>query len=332
MSQTLQESAAKLKELCVGTHVGFNWPGQKKAVDGENQETMNDSVQAEPDGITSTRVLLDKKMPCISKINACRRKIDAWWKGMSWPYPETGTRLMKKEFVAKFEAGMPGHAQELYELACDVEAHREEVLAYGRKKQGRTFNESAYPPDFRQAYAVEHCYRNLNPPESLFNFLPEIYQAAKERAFLQFQGAVLLGEQAYAAKLAKLTDALHHALTPPTDGKKRVLRDAAVGNFQDFIEQFKSMSVGSSSEMDAAVAKLEGLLGNVSPEQLKKLPELKQSVVKGLEEVQAILPSLVVAKPRRAITLPTPKVVPAPDAQDKPDVPSPFEGPPAVAV
>jgi hypothetical protein len=329
MSQTLQESAQKLKELCIGTRLGFRRPGQRKAVEEEYQETMNDSVQAEEDGISSTKVLLDRKLPCIKKINKCISRTKNWWMALSWPYPEKGMRLMRKEKVPAFEAGIPSRRDELYELACDVQANYDLIMDHARKKQGKTFNPSNYPADFRQAYALEYGYCDPNPPAALLQIAPEIHRAALQRATAMFEQSVILGENLMAAQLAKFVDALHHALAPSKDGKRTQLRDACLGNFQDFLDAMKSMSLGSNAGLDALLEKAQALIGNASPEMLKKNPDLKAGVVKGLEEIQAILPSLVVAKPRRAITLPTPKVLPAPDA---PESPPPFEGPPAVVV
>ena len=72
-------------------------------------------------------------------------------------------------------------------------------------------------------------------------------------------------------------------------------------NLEEFFDRFAKLSVRSSPELDALVARSRSILGGVEPQPLRESAGLRTRVASQLAGVQASLDQLLVDRPRRNI-------------------------------
>ena len=113
-----------------------------------------------------------------------------------------------------------------------------------------------------------------------------------------------MAEDAFASELSAMVAHLVDRLTPGDDGKIKTFRDSAVNNVHEFFEQFRSLNIHSSRQLDELVDTAQRLLKGVRPGQLRNNESLRNQVSSGLSAVKASLDSLIVDQPRRRIIRP----------------------------
>ena len=85
------------------------------------------------------------------------------------------------------------------------------------------------------------------------------------------------------------------------DGKPKVFRESAVGNPVEFFRRFRQLNVRSNQQLDELVAQCEQIVQGVEPQPLRESNPLRQTVASGLDQVQNVLDSLRMDRPRRNI-------------------------------
>ena len=121
-----------------------------------------------------------------------------------------------------------------------------------------------------------------------------------ERVAKRFDEAVEMAEAMFATQLQDLVDRLIERLQPAEAGKKRVLKEALVDGFQDFIVRFKQLNIGSNAQLDSVVSTCEQLMAGVDVKALRKDGEKRNQMAEALSAVKATLDTLVVDQPERA--------------------------------
>jgi hypothetical protein len=117
----------------------------------------------------------------------------------------------------------------------------------------------------------------------------------------RFEEAVSMAEQAFIEELGKLVGHLVERLDGAAGGKPKTFRDSAVGNLQEFFQQFRMLNVRSNAELDRLVETAQRMLQGISPQQLRDSQSLRDQVVSRLSTVQTSLDGLLVDRPRRRI-------------------------------
>jgi len=74
-----------------------------------------------------------------------------------------------------------------------------------------------------------------------------------------------------------------------------------VNNLTEFFERFKQLNVRSNEQLDDVVAQCQRMVRGVEPQALRDNQGLRQHVTQELSQVQNVLDSLLVDRPRRNI-------------------------------
>ena len=158
-----------------------------------------------------------------------------------------------------------------------------------------------YPVSLLGLFQVAWDYPSVDAPEYLQQLSPEIYQQECERVAARFDEAVQLAEQAFMEELEELVSHLTERLTGQSDNRPKVFRDSAIGNLTEFFERFKQLNVRSNEQLDEVVAQCQRMVRGVEPQALRDNQGLRQHVTQELSQVQNVLDSLLVDRPRRNI-------------------------------
>jgi hypothetical protein len=295
--------AQMLKQHYVASRVNFNWWNSRRKVEDAIKEQMASAVEAESDSLGANKLLYNPRLPAIKEVNALRSKITAYWEQVSNPYGDSATRLLPKADVPDFNDTMSQLRDELITKAYGVQAIRETILNDAKNRLRGAFNAGNYPVDLSALYGVEWTFPSIEPNGEL---PAHVYEAQKAHVQAKLEEAVALAEEAFAQELTHMVKHLADKLNSAEDGKPKVFRDSAISNLIAFFERFKKLSISSNQQLDEIVAQAQSLIQGVTPHELRKSATLKEEVRTGMADITHKLESMMIARPRRKILLPTP--------------------------
>jgi hypothetical protein len=294
--------AQRLRATMAAVRVSFTWMGTQKTLSPEQKAQAARPFDAEGQFLSAGKKLLDTRHPAFRAVTAIRGKIDAYWKGLSLPFPEAGVRLIKHDAIEAFAAQMADYRAELDDAVADLDRHYAELRAAAAGRLGSLYNESDYPETLVGLFDVAFDFPNVEPPDYLVQLSPGLYEQERARVAARFEEAVRLAEQAFLDEFARLVAHLSERITGTgDDGGDKVFRDSAVGNLVEFFERFRSLNVRSSAQLDALVEQAQRAVRGVGAQDLRDSDGLRREVAGQLSRVQSSLDSLLVERPRRRI-------------------------------
>jgi hypothetical protein len=295
------QPAQRLRRIAAAVRVSFTWWGVRRALTTQQKEEIGAACDADPKLLSAGKRLLDTRHEAFRALTALKGRIVSYWRGISLPYVEPGIRLIRQADIDAFVHVLEACREELQQAEAHLAVAYEEIKQDARQRLGRLFNAGDYPSEIRGLFDVAWEFPNVEPPNYLLRINPEVYEEERARVAGRFEEAVRLAEQAFATELADLVDHLTERLTPGDNGKCKVFRNSALGNFQDFLERFRQLNVGSNAQLDALVEKAQGLLQGVTPDQVRSLPDVRQQLQTGMAAMSQQLDQLLVDAPRRRI-------------------------------
>lgn len=294
--------ALRLRATMAAVRVAFTWFGVQKTLTPEQRARAAEAFDAENRSLSAGKKLLDTRHSAFRAVTATRGKVDAYWKGLSLPFPEPGVRLIKHDQVEPFAAQMADFRTELDDAVANLDGHYAELKQAARQRLGSLFNASDYPETLVGLFAVAWDYPNCEPPDYLVQLSPGLYEAERARVAARFEEAVALAEAAFAEEFSRLVGHLCGRISGVgEDGQPRVFRDSAVGNLQDFFGRFKDLNVGSNPQLDELVERAQRAVRGTSAQDLRDGESLRRRLAGQLEPVRSALDALLIERPRRRI-------------------------------
>jgi len=281
--------------------VCLSWFGTRKTLTAEQKAQAADTFGAEGAFLSAGKKLLDTQHPAFKAVTAVKGRIVSLWKSMSLPYPEPGIRLIRQDQIETFNTQIESLKSELDEAVRQLDEHYAELKSAAHGRLGSLFNPADYPVSLLGLFSVTHDFPSVEPPEYLQQLNPEIYRQECERVAARFDEAVRLAEQAFLEELQGLVAHLTERLTGQVDGKPKVFRDGIVGNLSEFFQRFRTLNVRSNDQLDDLVAQCQQIVRGVEPQALRDNQGLRQRVAQQLTQVENVLDTLLVDRPRRNI-------------------------------
>jgi hypothetical protein len=298
--------AQRLRRLAAAVRVHFTWWGVHKTLTAQQKEEVGAAYAADARFLTAGKKLVDIRHEAFRALTSIRTRIINYWRGLTLPYVEAGVRLIRQSDIEAFVHTLEVFRGDLTEAEAGLNAAYAEIQGDARRRLGRLYNPSDYPPEVRGLFAVEWDFPAVEPPSYLMQLNPAIYQQEQERVTRRFEEAVRLGEQAFVNKFAWIVAHLTERLHGGPDGARQVFRDSAVTNLTEFCERFKHLNVNSSQELDRLVEQAQALVRGVTPQGLRDNDDLRRRVATNLSQVQATLDGMLVDHPRWRILRATP--------------------------
>jgi hypothetical protein len=279
----------------------LRWLGVRKTLSPEQKNEAAGPFGAAGEFLSARKKLLDTSHAAYREVTSVRGRIQAFWKGMTLPYPEPGIRLIRQTAVDAFHEHMTTLRADLLEAVARLDEHYAELRSSARERLGRLYDASDYPPSLSDWFDVQWDYPSVEPPAYLLQLNPEIYRQEQERVARRFTEAVQLAEQAFIGEFARLIAHLSERLTTSEPGERKVFRDSAVANLVEFFGHFRQLNIGSNEELDRLVAEAQGVVQGISPQELRGSDSLRQHIATQLAGVQSALDGMLVDRPRRRI-------------------------------
>jgi len=291
----------RLRTTMAAVRVSLSWLGVRKTLTAEQKSQAADTFGAEGAFLSAGKKLLDTTHPAFKAVTAIKGRIIALWKSMSLPYPEPGIRLIRQDQIETFNAQIESLKDELGVAVRQLDEHFADLKAAARDRLGSLYNPADYPASLLGLFQVAWDYPALEPPEYLQQLSPDIYRQECERVSARFDEAVQLAEQAFIEELQDLVSHLTERLTGQADSKPKVFRDSAVTNLTEFFQRFRQLNVRSNDQLDALVAQCQQIVRGVEPQALRDSQNVRQRVAQQLTQVENVLDTLLVDRPRRNI-------------------------------
>ena len=291
----------RLRTTMAAVRVSLSWFGTRKTLTSEQKAQAADTFGAEGNFLSAGKKLLDTTHPAFKAVTAVKGRIVSLWKSMSLPYPEPGIRLIRQDQIETFNAQMESLKGELDQAVRQLDEHYAELKSAARGRLGSLYNTGDYPTSLHGLFQVAWDYPSVDAPDYLAQLNPEIYRQECERVAARFDEAVRLAEQAFMEELQQLVTHLTERLTGQTDGKPKTFRDTAVGNLTEFFQRFRELNVHSNDQLDELVGQCQQIVRGVEPQLLRDNQGLRQHVAQQLSQVENVLDSLLVDRPRRSI-------------------------------
>jgi hypothetical protein len=299
---TATTPAQRLRATMAAARVSYTWMGTQKTLNPEQKARAAETFGAEGQYLSAGKKLIDTTHSAFRAVTAIRGKVDAYWKGLSLPYPEPGVRLIRHDVVESFAAQMTDFRAELDDAVANLDRHFGELKQSARDRLGSLYNPTDYPETLVGLFGVEWGFPSVEPPDYLVQLAPGLYEAERARVSARFEEAVQLAEQAFLDEFARLVAHLTERISGVgEDGEPRVFRDSAVENLGAFFERFRSLNVRSNDQLDALVAEAQRAVRGVGAQCLRDSDGLRLAVSSQLSRVQDSLDAMLVERPRRRI-------------------------------
>ena len=293
--------AQRLRRQAAAVRVHFTWWGVHKTLTAQQKEEAGDTYGADARFLTAGKKIIDVRHEAFRRLTSIRTRIVNYWRGLTLPYVEAGVRLIKQADIEAFVHTLEDFRDEMTEAEAELNAVYTEIKADARRRLGRLYNPSDYPPEVRGLFHVEWDFPAVEPPSYLMRLSPEIYEQEQQRVAQRFEEAVRLAEQGFIGEFARLVSHLTERLAKGEDGERRIFRDSMLTNLTEFFERFKHLNLRSSQDLDQLAEQAQQLVQGVTPQELRDNDGLRQHVAAQMTQVQSQLEGMIVEQPRRQI-------------------------------
>src|SRR5206468_1998446 len=134
--------AHRLRATMAAVKVSYTWMGTQRTLNPDQKARAAETFGAEGQYLSAGKRLFDTKHPAFRAVTAIRGKVDAYWKGLSLPFPEPGVRLIRHDAVEGFAAQMVDFRVELDDAVAHLDRHYGELKQAARDRLGSLFNAS----------------------------------------------------------------------------------------------------------------------------------------------------------------------------------------------
>lgn len=299
-----REFAERLRQETLAVRLERSQFGTSRKVNDQQRERMAQLFGADAGRIAANKKLLNKRHDAYLAVTSALNRARDCWMDNTVPYPEPGLRLIKRDKVESFDAAMQAIKADLTAARLALElVYQNELIPDARERLGDLFNAADYPMEISGEFEVNWGFSNVDPPEYLRNISPRLYQQMEERVQARFEEALAQTEAAFVDEFTKLVENLVERLTPSPDGKRRVIKDANIENLNSWFEQFRSLNIGSNSELDSLVDQAQRAIRGVDVKALRKDVTVQGQIRATMAEIANRLEGLQVDRPSRKITL-----------------------------
>jgi hypothetical protein len=295
--------ATKLKQETAAVRLRHTKLGVRRALDAEQLQKAAHSLHADATLMSASKKVLDTSDPKYRAVTSVRMHATHYWRTSTYPFPEPGVRLIRRDRIEALELKLAQLHGELAVAVMELQAHYEAMKTEAKARLGELFNHDDYPAALDGQFALDWDYPSFDPPEYLKQISPKLYEQEQERIRARFEQAVGMAEEAFTGELAKLVSHLVDRLTGGVDGKPKVFRDTAVENLREFFERFGELKIGDNDQLDEVVGQARQILDGVDPAELRDNESLRAHVAASLADVKTAVDAMMIDRGKRAISL-----------------------------
>lgn len=291
---TPEQIARKLRNETLGCRISRSRFGTSKALTAEQRERAAAPFHADHGFLGGRKKLINTRAKEYLAVQSLLLAAAKDWQDMTVPYPEPGTRLIRRDRVDEFIATMKARQAELEEAKKALQAVYPKLREEAVTKLGELHNAADYPTDIAGLFSLEFDFPNVEPPAYLKQLNPEAYQSQLLKVQAQFEVAVAKAEAEFAGEFKKIVERILDRLTPDAEGKPKIFKSSTFENLNDFFAKFKLLKFGSNPELEKLIAEAEQAAAGKSADDIRKDTLLQQSLKEKFGELSKKMADTVV--------------------------------------
>lgn len=300
----MTDFADKLRSETIGIRLERTYLGTRKTMAKADVERVASLFGAEHDSVGGSRAVLNRKHELLKPVFQMMNDTPNFLAANTIDYPERGVRLIKLSRVDWMQEQIVARSATLCEHLEALDAGWDTVVAEARERLGDLFNPADYHVTPSRMFSISLSFPAIKPDDRLLQLHPELYAAEQARIKARFDEAIKNAEAAATEELGELLKHFIERLSHSEDGKRKVMRDSVVDSITEFAERFKSLSIGSNSDLDALVAEVQDLASGIDVKAVRKADQTsRQQLSAKLAGTLSKLDSLIMVRPARSIDL-----------------------------
>ena len=272
--------------------------GNSKKLDEDNHRKITQSIEADPERIKATELIVNSKHPAYKEVTALMSKVKRDFIDRTVSFPEPTIRLMNIDRVDSFNLEMAGICEELTRRVEVLDSHRDELVDDARLKLGTAFKPEYYPTSFRECFSIEVSYPSVGPDERLKNLNPALYEQQRQRFETMMNQAIEETTTALATELETIFGRLASSLA---EGKR--LRSDMLDPLNSFLDRFTDLRIGSNQAIRDIVDHARTILGQTNESQIARNGSARIAVAQSLAPLHDQVVNMVQARNVRRIEL-----------------------------
>ena len=277
----------------VACRVRFTWFGVEKALTPEQNARAAQGFETTPQFLRAAKRLLDVHHPAFRALTSLRGQIEAYWRGLTLPFPEPCLRLIRLDQVEAFDRQMNSYRMQLGDAATDLERNIDRLKDQAVRQLGLLFDPADYPAAMHDLFGCRWDFPNLEPPSNLTWLSPTVHQREEFRVQTLYEEAVRLTEQTFFGEFTRLVAHLGDRLSPDSAaGAPKVFRDGAVDRLVAFLARYRRFNFRTDDRVDELIELVQRTLEGVTPDRLRDQAGLRRTVAARLSWVQASLAAM----------------------------------------
>lgn len=221
---------------------------------------------------------------------------------VSLPFPIKGCVLVPKKLIP-----------EIQDYLKDIEWHYnrsvEDFLYWypttvkeAKESLGELFDECDYPTQeiIKTKFRFQWRYITIGP--SISRVLPpSIYKEEVNKFHELMEQARSEAITALREEFVELVTNIADKLQNHDDGKPRVLREAAIENFKQFLDNFTSRNIFDDEQLSALVEQCRGIITNTNANTIRTNAQVREEVHQQMEKILDNIDSSLENLPRRKL-------------------------------
>ncbi len=286
---SLLTSAQRLRIAMAACRLRFTWFGLEKALTPEQNARAAQRFEATPQSLRAAQRLLDVHHPAFRALTSLPGPIEAYWRSLTLPFPESCLRLIPLDQVEAFHRQMTSYRIQLSDTAIDLERNFEPLRAQAVRQLGSLFDPADYPATLRDLFGFRWDFPNSDPPPNFSWLSPDVHQLEEFRVQALFEET----DRMFYAEFTRLVAHLGERISGDSvAGSPKIFRDSAVDHLVDFIASYRRFHLGSDDRLDELIDLVQRTLAGVTPQSLRDHSGLRRTVASRLSWVQASLAAM----------------------------------------
>jgi ElaB/YqjD/DUF883 family membrane-anchored ribosome-binding protein len=287
-SNLSERAIQEFQSNAVGVACRFRWVTQQRVVDKRIKAEVAEQYEAEEDAFGLFCRLWPTENTYVSELRAARSAIAEYWKTRTLTYVEKGVRILHRERLEGFWAGLRPLVANLQQAAKNFKANLHNIIAQAEEKLGARFFKRENYPLSAESVTVEAVLKPVPviPPNYLVAYAPGVYADAQAQFQRDMRQAALVWERELAQQLGNLVNHLVTMLTPTADGEQRVLHTSAVEHLRTFFGEFRQLQMSGDTQLTNIVNRAESVLAGTTVDDLREVAQFRQQVAGQLSELR----------------------------------------------
>lgn len=275
--------------------VRFGSLGNSKKVAGASSVLNTD---CDPSLLRLSKTLLEsKELEAVRKFDTSLRK---WLSNTCLPY-DIGLLLLPVGLMKQTRNKLKEHKEQRAVLVEEFIAAYPKLKEDAKAQLGSLFNEAEYPSpaEVRARFGFSYNIISFDVPGKLKSIDPDAYLEEVEKAEAQIQEAATEVTAVMRQACYELVNHLKDRLSPGPDGKPKILKESAINNLKEFLNNFDLRNVTNDKALALEVSKAKALLNGTDAVSLRTSDEFRSKILAGMENVSETLGKMVEMKPGR---------------------------------